>query len=512
MSKSSTFGFDVITRKAPLTGRKEDMPFRILLMGDFSGHCSHEGAAGCGLSLRRVYRVDGENLDQIMGKIGVEIGLPLNGEENPPQMLRFSKLDDFHPDSLFNHSEVFGPYREARTGVKDSGFLPGAQGHVEKPMAPSHGVETLPESLVKAAIEDRAGLFQDLLEKPVGERSESGGRSNIDAALETFLKKIVSPHIDPDSEDRAVALRAVDTAAGAMMRAILHFPDFQAVEAAWRGLDYLISRVGEGDELQIHLLDVSLAALASDLRSTSNLAETATFRFLVEQTLGTPGARPWSLIAGLYTFECLGEDIDLLARIATIAEASGAPFIAQAGDSLIGCKSLLDTPNPKDWEKDSKDPGSAAWEAFRRLPRASWIGLAMPPFLLRLPYGAKTEPVESFRFEEFEGPPEHERYLWGNAAFFCACLIAQSFLEEGWDLRPGSILEASGFPVHTYMEDGESVSKPCAGVLITHTAAEAILDNAIMPLVSFRGQDRVSLGRLQSVANPARGLSGPWGE
>src|SRR5208337_3099418 len=164
---------------------------------------------------------------------------------------------------------------------------------------------------------------------------------------------------------------------------------------------------------------------------------------------------------------------------------------------LLGCVSLAATPEPQDW----KPPQNAeAWEALRRLPEASAVGLALPRFLLRLPYGKKTEPIESFDFEEMPDTPSHENYLWGNPAFVCALLLAQSFNQDGWDLRPGVISELDDLALHVYEENGESGLKPCAEALLTERTAERILEAGLMPLLSLKGKDRVRLMRFQSIA------------
>ncbi len=144
------------------------------------------------------------------------------------------------------------------------------------------------------------------------------------------------------------------------------------------------------------------------------------------------------------------------------------------------------------------------------MPEASAIGLALPRFLLRLPYGKKTDPIESFDFEEMPEAPSHEDYLWGNPAFACAALLAQSFSEYGWEMRPGAHAQIDGLPLHVYQRDGESELKPCAEALLTEDAAAHILENGLMPLVSLKERDSVRLVRFQSIAKPLRALAGGW--
>ena len=153
---------------------------------------------------------------------------------------------------------------------------------------------------------------------------------------------------------------------------------------------------------------------------------------------------------------------------------------------------------------------SGSWAELRRRPEADSVALALPRFLLRLPYGKKTLPPESFDFEEFTELPVHEDYLWGNPAFAVALLLAQSFSEAGWEMRPGTTSEIDRLPLHVSGRAGESVSTPCSEALLTEDAVEGILDAGLMPLVSFKDQDRVRLGRFQSIADPPRGLAGRW--
>jgi len=157
-------------------------------------------------------------------------------------------------------------------------------------------------------------------------------------------------------------------------------------------------------------------------------------------------------------------------------------------------------------------PGKLAggWAELRRQPEAEAVGLALPRFLLRLPYGKKTSPLESFDFEEFPELPVHEDYLWGNPAFAVALLLAQSFLDAGWEMRAGSATEVDKLPLHVYRRDAQPESKPCAEVLLTEDAAERIVEEGLIPMVSFKDGDLVRVVRFQSIAEPPRALAGRW--
>jgi type VI secretion system protein ImpC len=294
------------------------------------------------------------------------------------------------------------------------------------------------------------------------------------------------------------------------MRSLLHSPDFQALEASWRGVFLLVRRIETNPQLKLYLIDISKPELAADLHSSENLCSTGLYQKLIEESVSTPGSEPWAVILGNYTFGPSGEDAELLGRIARIAHAAGAPFIAGASPRLLGCPSFASAPHPRDWRILQDADDAAAWAELRRLPEANALGLALPRFLLRLPYGKNTAAVESFDFEEMPGPSSHDDYLWGNAAFACVLLLAESFSANGWAMRPGTFSEIDRLPLHVYEQGGESELKPCSEALLTDDAVERILENGLMPLVSFKGRDLVRLARFQSVAAPLRGLAGRW--
>jgi type VI secretion system protein ImpC len=134
----------------------------------------------------------------------------------------------------------------------------------------------------------------------------------------------------------------------------------------------------------------------------------------------------------------------------------------------------------------------------------------VPRFLLRLPYGHDTEPLESLAFEEADELLEHEAYLWGNPAFACVYLLAEAFSHSAWHLRPGIVQDIGNLPLHIYRGGGEALAKPCAEAWLTERAVARILDAGLMPLVSMKNQDSVRLARFQSLTHPPTRLAGRW--
>jgi type VI secretion system protein ImpC len=493
-------------------GREQAGVFRIAVLGDFSGRGSR-GLMRTGRELATLQPVfvDRDCCDAVMAQLGVEIRLDVLGDKAPPVRISFAALDDFHPDRLFRDLEVFQAMRESRKILLDpASFAARDREPAAAVPSPQAGSVTSAE-VTKAALSDLGGanLLDQILEQDDG-RAASAASGQSSSEWDFFLRRLVSPYLvsaaHPEQEEM---IGSMDAATEELMRRILHHPDFQAMEAAWQGLWFLISRLETDAALKVYLLDISRQELAADLMAGDDLQVSGLYRLLVEQGVQTFGGAPWSLLTGLYDFGVAGEDPGILGRMANLARVAGAPFVAAANDTLLGCRSLAATPDPDDWQPLSGGE-QAAWAALRSLLAASSLGLGLPRFLLRLPYGEKTDPIDSFAFEEMAEPPQHGHYLWGNPALAVALVLGASFSRNGWRLFDQPVFSIDGLPLHVFRHEGEATALPCAEVLLTERAVDAILDRGLMPLLSFRNQDTIRLARFQSVADPLTRLSGPW--
>ena len=258
------------------------------------------------------------------------------------------------------------------------------------------------------------------------------------------------------------------------MREVLHQPAFQELEAAWRALYFLARRLETGTDLKIFVLDLP----QEELTQGTGLADLA--RALESQ--------PFAVTAGLYYFA--ERDEEALTRVAAMSQEANAPFLAGLAPEIVGIAEVFAN--------------------LRHSLKARWIGLALPRFLLRAPYGKETSTIDAFEFEEMASPPRHRDYLWGNPSIACAYLLGEAFRRYGWTFRPGMAQEIDALPAHVYHQDGEAQLKPCAEVLLTEEAAEMLLERGIMPLASIKGTDRVRVVRFQSAASPPAPLAGQW--
>ncbi|MBI5556317.1 MAG: type VI secretion system contractile sheath large subunit [Deltaproteobacteria bacterium] len=506
----SEHDFEIVSSLEKREGKPQpETPFRMLVMADFSARLkpAASGPAAAPPGKPRPVRVDRDTLDAVFARMGVEIALPILGKNNAPVRIRFSELDDFHPDSIYRRVDVFKELRDTRESLRDPAVFAAfaetlhPEPRRDEKMPPPPG----------PPIPGGGGLLDQIIEQESGQPSSRPASPQSRSELDSFVRDIVRPHLlRADHPKAREAIGAVDAAAAELLRMIISHPRFQQTEAAWRGLNFLLSRLETDDMLAVYLLDMTKEELGADLAGVSDPRKSALYRVLVEETVRTPGGEPWAVVAGCYTMRETLADVGLLARMAQVAQAAGAPFIAAASDTMLCAEALYRTPDPDDWQPWAEPEAREAWQLLRQLPEASSLGLVLPRFLLRLPYGADTEPLDTMNFEELGEEDEHENYLWGNPALIGALLLGQAFSQQGWRMEPGAVAEIDSLPLHIYSREGERRTMPCAEAMLSHRAAERILDAGLMPLLSFLNQDMVRLARFQSLAEPPTRLAGPW--
>jgi len=502
-------------REQPQVRPEPETPFRIAILGDFSGRANRGlSESGDALANRCPLLIDRDNFDSVLAKIAPRLELAPAGEDGFRVSLQFADLDDFHPDRLFEQVRIFQKLRETRQKLNDPATFANTAVELgltrEQPPA-QKAPQAAAQHVSPADIQrmTSGSLLEEMVEATEGRADEY--KSKPPDELTSLVSKIVAPHVVAKADPRQAELVGlIDRATSAQMSAVLHAPDFQALEAAWRAVFFLVRNVETDARLKLFLIDVSKQELAKDLLPAGNLSSTGIYRLLAEKTVGTPRGDSWAVMAGNFTFEPTLEDTHLLARMAQVVAVAGAPFVAGASPRLLGCNSALDLPDWRRWKIQMSAETAASWQSLRSSSQARFVGLALPRFLLRLPYGKDTEPVEFFHFEETPDAAAHENYLWGNPAFACALLLAESFAERGWELRPGTISEISGLPVYIHMVEGEPNALPCAEVLLTQTAAEEIMERGFMPLASLKDQPAVRLLRFQAIAEPLSPLAGRW--
>ena len=463
-------------------------PMRLLVIGDFSGQ---PAAARPALASRPTLKVDIDNLDTVMGRLMPRALLPC-GEVD------FAELEDFHPDSLYARLDVFRALREMRQRLSDPARFAQAAAELGQGSTAAPG----PAPAAAAGSADTGLLAQLLGGNPVaqpaaGAAMPAASPASAAASIDALIRRIVAPHIVPNiAPQQANLIRSVDAAVTDQMRALLHAPAFQQLESAWRGVQWLISSLELDEQLQLHLFDVSRDELLDDVvAAQGRIEQTGVYKALVDRWRNQPGGQGWALIAGLYSFGPSVEDVGLLAALGVLASQAGGPFLAADDPALAGDDATA----------------LAGWHTLRHSEVAPWIGLAAPQLLLRLPYGKGSDPVAAFAFEEFGAAPVHGQYLWGNGGLACALLIGRAFLTRGWDFEPGNEREIGDLPAYTYVKDGERELQACAEQYLGEAAGDLLLAAGLMPVMSHRHRNAVTVLRFQAVAEPAQPLAGLGG-
>ncbi len=301
----------------------------------------------------------------------------------------------------------------------------------------------------------------------------------------------------------------LDEKLSAQMNEVLHAPEFQQLESAWRGLNYLVFNSETDATLKIRVLNVGKLELYRNLKNNypgARWDQSPLFKSIYESEFGTLGGEPYGALVADYAFSHSPVDVQLLRDLSKIASASLAPLVTGADPNLLGMDSWRDLMNPRDIGKLMDTPDYAAWKGLRDQVDSRFVALCMPRVLSRLPYGSKTEPVEEFAFEEDTDGYKGEKYGWMNAAYVMATNINRAFKEYGWTVRIRGVElggEVLNLPLHTFPTDDGGVDMKCPTEISITDRREAELSKAgLISIVHRKNTDKAAFIGAQSVYKP----------
>lgn len=497
-------GFEVNIRSKSSQSRKveinPDSPMNIAVMGDFSGKTSQSRKTPIGK--RRFVKIDRDNIEEVMASLNISLNLIMDGKN---VQLKINEFDDFHPDELYEKVETFSQLRSLRRRLKNNNTFQEAASEIQSWLPEKEMTSSIEKQPVVEKTTASGNLLDDILDSQSNQTPDASSYET--AQIDKLIKSIVAPYVEPSADPRQdEMIEIVDKATQRHMRDILHNDEFQAIESAWRSLYFLVTRIETGSSLKIMLLDINKEELQQDV-ALDDISQSSVYKKFCDPS---EGDEPWGLLIGNYTFTDTIDDILSLANIASIAEQSSAPFISSASETFVGCESFASTPDYEDWNREMSEGVSEAWSLVRNSPSASYIGLALPRFLLRLPYGKKSKPVDAFKFEEMPEGHCHECYLWGNAAFIKAEMIARNFNQHAWEMNPQEVYQTDGLPMAYYSEDGETVTKPVAEIYLTERGGEIINKHGLITLWSVRNSDTIKSADYRSISESTDNISGRW--
>jgi type VI secretion system protein ImpC len=478
MSQDWTPDFGSIDRSAPTWAAKR--PVRIALLGDFSARASNgQLDTGAALAKRKAIPVEFDTVEDALTRLNVKLQLPL-GEQGSVE-IELNDLDAFHPDQLYRSLDLFSNLSALRKQLGNTATFAKAAAQVQSwagtGAKASHTSRRSKARGATPSVSSKLSDFARLTGLPSAE-------DRADTSVDALVQSIVGPFIKAAPNPQKDALIAsVDLALSDAMRAVLHHADFQNLESLWRGVDFLLRRLETGPSLQVHLIDISAEEFAADLSATADLGETALYQLLVDKpSQETNGG--YTLVCGLYQFEATPPHTELLGRMAQIAHHGGAPFVT--GMNIDGLSSRREPPH---------ELIQQAFFALRDMPSASHLCLMGPRFMLRHPYGKRSDPISAFEFEEFSPEMGLRGMLWGHPALLAACSVAGNV---------GNVIDDLPF-YHFRDAEGDTISLPCTERLINVDAAGVLRDWGISTLMAHKGAPELRLAGLDAVSGQPLG-------
>lgn len=482
-----------------------DGTLRVLVLGDFSGRGNRGTATARDLGERPVLPLDVDSFDATFRRLAPSLVLGAGMPAVGGRVIRFEGLEDFHPDRLYATLDPFRALRESRGRLLDPAtFEHEAASLVLGPGEGAAAATVRPGGSTPAPEQEA-----DLLQRLIGAPPESATHPTAAAGVDALIRRLVQPHVKAvSSRSPGPYLAAIDASLGELMREVLHDRSFQALESNWRGVRRFVDGVELGETATLRVADVSKQELLEDLATCGGTpSASAAGRLLAASGGRGADASAWSLIVGLFDFGATEDDLALLAHLGTVAAAAGAPLLAAARTDLLGGPRLDANSDPRQWRYDDPEI-ERRWHALRRSPVARWIGLALPRILLRQPYGAKSDPIDSFAFEELDAGRDHEAYLWGHPGLACSQAIAASHVEAGADAATDGPFEIADLPLCLEDDDGERRLKPGAEFLLPVGAGEELLRRGSIPLLSYGNRNAVRILAVRSIADPPAALAG----
>lgn len=369
-------------------------------------------------------------------------------------------------------------------------------------MLDTANVGAQPEAL---ALDDFSMLIQKEF-KP----SDDARASRIETAVQTLAQQALADTavIGDDVFATLDAMRAaLDAKLSEQVNKIIHHEEFQQLESAWRGLNYLVFNTSTGKDLKIRVLNISKNECRKMFRQYKDAAwdQSPLFKKVYESEFGQLGGQPYGAFVCDYYFDHSAPDLEVMKGFAKIGAASHAPFISAAAPGLMGMDSWQELANPRDLGKLFDATDYAAWRSFRESSDSRYVALTMPRFLGRPTYGAKSDPVDEFDFEE-ETDGAHDNHLWVNSAYAMGARVTEAFATWGWCTRirgveSGGTVEA--LPTAMFPTDEGGVDMKCPTEIAISDRREAELSRSgLLALIHRKNTDKATFIGAQTVHSP----------
>jgi type VI secretion system protein ImpC len=440
----------------------DDSQTRFYCCGDFCGQTAISPITD------KIIKIDLDNFDSVMAKFSPTLTL------NSGQVLVFKELDDFHPDRLVEVIPEFVELCRLKRELDNSKTAASAANEIWQKYPPKPTENAADTPTTNTGIESMTDTLDRLLErKTTLSTPETKSKNTVDTLLQQLISPVIVADTLPEYETLSVFIDSLITD---LMNAILHDPEFQALESIWRSVYSLLFNEDEDENQSFYLINISKQTLLAEMSDgiASNFAN-----LLINHGIKMAD----SVIIGNYYFSGNVEDLALLGLLGSLAGQLHSRFISAADKTFVKEQIL------------GEQPLTTYWQDLRKSLAANFIGLCYPRILLRLPYGKKREPIEAFAFEEFSDFPQHEQLLWGNPAFGFARLLVRhniGYQSDGTN-------DIDGLPALVCIKDDEQQLYACGECFLSEQNINKLLNSGIMPFISFHNRNRIRLVASQSL-------------
>lgn len=474
-----------------------ELPYVLGVFADLSGASTVQRAP---LKDRKFIEIDGNICNDVMKSIAPRVVTRVKDVLRGGNLLlnidlTFNTIDDFEPKSIIENVPALKVLMESRVKLND--LLGKLDGNEDLNKA----LDGIMDQKDKKA--DPAKVVAD--GKMTREKSQAPYAKEL---IQEFLTQLDSKDVVAGDAIAIVSQRieALDSLIAAQLDEILHNSDFQRMEASWRGLFFLVDNVDESAHTRIRLLNITKSELRYDLEKAIEFDQSQMFKKIYEEEYGTFGGAPFSCLMGDFEFGRNQADLALLVKIAQVASASHAPFVAAAKPNLFDLESFADLGVPRDLSLIFENTELGKWQSFRESEDSRYVALTLPHILMRSPYGEESNPADGVKYEESVDGVDNSMFCWGNAAWAMAQRIMTSAMLYGW---PAAIRGVEGgglvedLPYYTFKTtDGDVALKCPTEVAISDRREKELSDLGFLPLCHCKNRDYAAFFGSQTAQKP----------
>jgi type VI secretion system protein ImpC len=509
------------------------LPFVVGILADLSGSSKRLSQS---LNERQMRFVDIDNFDQHLRDLAPRVAFTVpNTFDGRAELLidiTFKSMDDFSPSAIARKVPGLDRLLEQRTQLENLVFYMdgkrGAESLVGQVLNDASLLEEIASKKLRTSsdgtednIKEEKGLEHETLEqspdalsellikefKPKSDRAFIQLESAFQALAKQALSYSSSYGIGPETTINEI-IRQIDLKLSRQINHILHHPEFQLLEGAWRGLNYLIENSETDEILKVRIMSISKKELGKTIKQYKGSAwdQSPLFKKIYDDEFGLLGGQPYGCLIGDYEFDNSPQDVEILRGMARIAAAAHAPFITAASPSVMKINSWQEITNSPDLTKIFMTPEYTAWRSLRESEDSRYLALTMPRFLARRPYGNFTDPVEEFDFQEEIQGWDSKYFTWCNSAYAMGVNITRAFKLYGWLSRIRG-MESGGmlgdFPTYSFpADDGSIDTRSPTEVSISDRREAELAKSGFMPLVHVKNTDSVVFIGAQSFHKP----------